>query len=70
MNHKPSVIMVDQETRLFQRCWECGARRTVASLGPGLWDKGPSCGPEEEVVAPTKPEPTRAELLEELFKQT
>ncbi len=59
--------MTDRDGQ-FQRCWDCGARRKVARLGTGPWDKN---GPWfMEVKAPTRPEPTRQELLHDLFKQT
>lgn len=69
MSHQPSSVMTDRDGE-FQRCWECGARRRIAALGPGLWDTGPRCGPQEEVEAPARPERTRQELVDELYGQT
>ena len=71
MNHKPSATMLDRDGQ-FQRCWECGARRKVAPLGLGFWDKGDHCGVPEEgyIQSIISPEPTQQELLDELFKQT
>ncbi len=72
MQHKPSAIMTDRDGE-FQRCWECGARRRIAALGPGMWDKSILCGPEEEAktsaIKRNAPR-TRQELVDELFKQT
>ena len=70
MNHRSSAVMLDRDGR-FQRCWECGGRRRVGKFGSrevgGIWDTSLECGPQEEVEAPTRPEPTQQELIDELF---
>ncbi len=86
MSHKPSQTMADRDGQ-FQRCWGCGARRKVARLGPGPWDKdgvasfniarvGYTTLGNRNIVFETdlantiRPERTRQELVEDLFKQT
>lgn len=66
MHHKPSAAMTDRDGD-FQRCWECGARRRIAALGPGIWDKGNICGGWEAPPLEARPERTQAELVDELF---
>ncbi len=74
MDHKPSSVMTDRDGQ-FQRCWGCGARRRIAALGPGLWDKVHSWMLTAAMMnahirdSMLRVEPTQQELVDELFTQ-
>lgn len=44
----------------------------MVHFGPGMWDTGVPCGPQEEVktLLANINKPTQQELVDELFKQT